>query len=100
MITTHDECHKGKAVKNYCIKMSVHCLLSTQTIRVQNHPDFNGESEGQLLAGQGILASLNLVISKPSHVQGGLAVSWREASPFGITSSLLENRDPHVPSSL
>lgn len=80
MITTHDECHKGKAVRNYCIKMSVHCLLSTQTIRVQNHPDFNGESGGQLLAGQGILASLNLVISKPSHLQGGLAspaVFWR-----------------------
>lgn len=30
MITTHDERHKGKAVRNYGIKMSVYCLLSTQ----------------------------------------------------------------------
>ena len=43
IITTHEECHEGNTnnvVRNYCIKMSVHCSLRTQTIRVQTHPGF------------------------------------------------------------
>lgn len=82
IITTHDECHKGKAVRNYSIKMSVHFLLSTQTIRVQNHPDFN-----RLVRGSAFGRARHLGIPKHNDLQSNPSVSSHLA---GWAGSALE----------
>lgn len=91
IITTHDECHKGKAVRNYSIKMSVHCLSNHQGSK---RPRFQLGSRGSAFG-----RARPLDIPKPSiskvtllslaTLQGGLAVSQREGFALRASPAVL-----------